>query len=238
MTDDSLLQIASRTRHLLLDFDGPICSLYAGVTAPAVADQLRRRLLTAGFHLPGDAFATADPLEVFRDAATLGQNAALHAHAELTNLEVAAVPTAKPTPGAADLITAADQTGRTVTIVSNNSIAAILAYLDSHRLPAHIRTIYGRDDADPAHMKPHPYRVHRAIAGLPHGTSPRQCSLIGDSPSDVTAGHHAQVLVIGYATKPAKRELLADAGAEAITADLADITTALHTTPIAELART
>ncbi len=238
MTGNGLRQIARRTRHLLLDFDGPICSLYAGVTAPAVADELRRRLLTAGMDLPEGAFATADPLDVFRAAATLGPDAARRAHAELTNLETAAVPTATPTPGAAGLITAADQTGRTVTMVSNNSVAAILAYLGTHDVPAHIRTIYGRDDADPTHLKPHPYRVHRAIAGLPHGTSPRHCVLVGDSSSDVTAGHHAQVLVIGYATQPARRQMLAAAGADAITADLADIATALRTTPISELART
>jgi beta-phosphoglucomutase-like phosphatase (HAD superfamily) len=238
MTDTGLLQIASRTRHLLLDFDGPICSIYAGVTAAAVADELRRRLRADGIELPGDAFDASDPLEVFRDAAILGPHAAERAHLELTNLEVDAVATAQPTPSAADLITAADQTGRTVTIVSNNSAMAIITYLGSHDVPAHIRTIYGRDDADPGHMKPHPYRIHQAIKGLPSGTSPGHCALVGDSMSDVTAGHHAQVRVIGYATKAAKRELLANAGADAITADLADLAAALRTAHIAELART
>ncbi len=88
MTENrTLRQILRGIRHLLLDFDGPICSIFAGVSASAVADQLRRRLLRAGIDLPGDTFATPDPLEVFRDAAMLGRDAAERAHAELTDLD-------------------------------------------------------------------------------------------------------------------------------------------------------
>ncbi len=31
--------IIARTRYLLLDFDGPICSIYAGLPAPTVAPE-------------------------------------------------------------------------------------------------------------------------------------------------------------------------------------------------------
>ena len=34
--------ILARTRHLLLDFDGPICSIFAGLPAATVADRLRK----------------------------------------------------------------------------------------------------------------------------------------------------------------------------------------------------
>jgi hypothetical protein len=37
------------------------------------------------------------------------------------------------------------RTGRTVTIVSNNSSAAIAAYLADHRLDSYIRAIVARD---------------------------------------------------------------------------------------------
>ena len=33
--------IIARTRWLLLDFDGPICSIYSGLPAPTVAEKLR-----------------------------------------------------------------------------------------------------------------------------------------------------------------------------------------------------
>jgi hypothetical protein len=38
----------SGARHLLLDFDGPICSIFAETPAPAVAGQLRGTLRAAG----------------------------------------------------------------------------------------------------------------------------------------------------------------------------------------------
>jgi hypothetical protein len=55
-----------------------------------------------------------------------------------------------------DRIITAARTGRTVTIVSNNSGAAIAAYLADHRLTSYIRAIVARDDHDPDRMKPDP----------------------------------------------------------------------------------
>ena len=82
-------------------------------------------------------------------------------------------------------------------------------------------------------MKPSPYRVREAVGllGADHST----CVLVGDSPADVLAGHLAGVAVIGYATKPSKAQALADVQAAAVTIDLAEITTALRTSPVAAL---
>ena len=55
--------ILARTRYLLIDFDGPICSIYAGLPAPRVAAQLRK--LFTGRQLPDDVQQTGDPIEVF-----------------------------------------------------------------------------------------------------------------------------------------------------------------------------
>jgi hypothetical protein len=66
----------------------------------------------------------------------------------LTAYETRAIPTAEPAPGSADLIMTARQTGRTVTIVSNNSGAAVAAYLADHQLTGYVRGIGARDDDD------------------------------------------------------------------------------------------
>ncbi len=121
MTGRSIGQIIKGTRHLLLDFDGPVCSIFAGTGAQNVAAQLRDTLATAGFTLPEAATETDDPLEVFRLAASVSPDAAMTAQQLLTAFQTRAIPTAKPTRGSADLIIAAPGTGRTVTIVSNNS---------------------------------------------------------------------------------------------------------------------
>jgi beta-phosphoglucomutase-like phosphatase (HAD superfamily) len=165
MTGSSLQQIIARTRHLLLDFDGPVCAVFAGTPAPQVAKQLRDSLAAAGFTLPDDAEGQDDPLEVFRAIAQGSTTPPMLAQHVLTALEVRAVKTAQPTRGSADLITAY-RTGRTVTIVSNNSGAAINAYLANHRLADYIKAVVARDDHDPERMKPSPYRVREAVGML------------------------------------------------------------------------
>jgi beta-phosphoglucomutase-like phosphatase (HAD superfamily) len=226
MTADKLTQIIAATRHLLLDFDGPVCSVFAGTPAPQVAKQLRDTLTTAGVALPGEAEDQDDPLEVFRAVARVSDQDAALAQQVLTTLEVRAVKTARPTRGSADLIVTAHRTGRTVTIVSNNSGAAITAYLADHRLTDYIKEVVARDDHDQDRMKPSPYRVREAVNLL--GAELDECAFVGDSPNDVLAGHLAGVPVIGYANKPGKVDALNRVRAATVTTSLAEITTALR----------
>ncbi len=225
MTGRTLRQIASSTRHLLLDFDGPVCEVFAGLPNSTVADQLRDSLHAARIPVPAEVAGEPDPLEVFQAVATISPDAAATAQQLLAMFETRAVASAKPTPGSADLIVTAYRTGRTVTIVSNNSEAAIQAYLEDHRLSDYIRAVLGRDH-DPAKMKPSPYRVRVAVMSLE--ADPRECVFVGDSSTDVIAGRLAGVPVIGYANKPGKDGTLNRAQADAVTTDLADITAAFR----------
>lgn len=184
--------------------------------------------------MPGEAQDENDPLEVFRAVARTSDDAAATAQDVLTALEVHAVKTAQPTPGSADLIITAEQTGRTVTIVSNNSGAAISTYLADHQLTGYIKAIVARDDHDQDRMKPSPYRVREALRML-GGGEVGECAFIGDTPSDVPAGHLAGVPVIGYANKPGKAEALTRVQAATVTTRLAEITTALRATPVTAL---
>jgi phosphoglycolate phosphatase-like HAD superfamily hydrolase len=108
-----------------------------------------------------------------------------------------------------------------VTIVSNNSGQAVAAYLNHHHLARYVSVVIGRDDPNPAHMKPSPYRVRQALQMLQ--AAPAECVLVGDSVSDVTAAHAADLAAIGYANKPGKDERLAQAGADAVITRLADL---------------
>jgi phosphoglycolate phosphatase-like HAD superfamily hydrolase len=106
--------------------------------------------------------------------------------------------------------------------------AAIAAYLADHLLTGHIRAIVARDDHDPERMKPSPYRVREAVALLDADNA--ECTFVGDTTSDVLAGHLAGIAVIGYANKPGKAEALADVQAAAVTNDLAEIIAAVRLT--------
>ncbi len=114
-------------------------------------------------------------------------------------------------------------------------VAALLAlrHLADHRLTDYIRAIVARDDHDPERMKPSPYRVREAAGGL--GGEGGECAFVGDSPTDVLAGHLAGVPVIGYANKPAKVGVLAEVQAATVTTSLAEITTALRAAPVTAL---
>ena len=94
-TGAELGAIIARTRWLLLDFDGPICSIYAGLTDATVAAQLRK--LIPG-ELPEEIANTPDPIEVFTYAATVSDELAARVEAEMADLEVAAVPHRRPDP--------------------------------------------------------------------------------------------------------------------------------------------
>lgn len=226
---DALRTLLAPIRHVLIDFDGPICSVFAGYPADQAARQLRRDLRRAGIQIPSDVEDTSDPLELFRAVAGIEDDEdADQAQKLLTDLELHAATTARPTPGARELLTATVATGRTASIVSNNAGAAITAYLNAHDLERYVTVVVGRDDHDPYRMKPNPYRVRAAVGRV--GAEPGEGIFIGDTPSDVLAGHLGGVRVIGYANKPGKFDALTEAHANAVVTNLAPITAALRAT--------
>lgn len=211
----SIAQVLAETGPILLDFDGPICTVFSTIPGPTVADQLRRVLTGHGVVLPAHITEQPDPLEVLRYTATLGdQQLTTLVDDQLRQAERQAVDGATPTPYAREVIVAAHHAGRRLAIVSNNSQPAIRAYLTCHRIDRYINHVIGRAYADPGRMKPSPLPVLDAVAAL--GAKPAACVLLGDSASDVRAAHAAGVHTIGYANKPGKRDRLAHAGAEAL----------------------
>ena len=156
--------IVSRTRHLLLDFDGPICSIYAGLPAATVADRLRK-LFGDHAQLPGEIARTADPLEVFAYAATVSEDLAARVETEMTGQELAAVATAAPTPYVHEVVTACRNSGRSVAVVSNNSSRAVRSYLARHGLDDRISLVVARTNHDPALLKPSPHLITQAAWG-------------------------------------------------------------------------
>ena len=217
--------IVSRTRHLLLDFDGPICSIYAGLPAATVADRLRK-LFGDHTQLPDDIAHTPDPLEVFAYAATVSEDLAARVETEMTDQELAAVATAAPTPYVHEVVTACQNSGRSVAVVSNNSSRAVHSYLARYGLDDRISLVVARANHDPALLKPSPHLITQAVHALNAGA--RECALVGDSVTDVEGARLAGVQSIGYANKPGKHERLTAAGAGAIINSLADLALTLR----------
>lgn len=212
MTATRLTSVLRRARTVLFDFDGPICSVFAGYPASCVAQKLHDHLATIGadLHLTGPQ--AEDPLEVLRLAAALGDDVVRQVDNLLTLAETTAVRTAVPTPGGESSIRAWAASGRRIAIVSNNSTAAVNAYLTHHGLALVVGVaVIGREYAKPHLMKPDPQPLLAALHLL--GAEPESAVLVGDSPTDIQAAHAAGVMCIGYVNKPGKREALRDADA-------------------------
>jgi phosphoglycolate phosphatase len=226
----ALDDILARTRYLLLDFDGPVCDIFAGLPAPAIAGQLRKLLTGQNHQLPDNIAQTMDPLEIFAYSATISADLAASVEAEMADLELAAVPTARPTPYVHEVVTSCRDTGRTVAIVSNNSGRAVHAYLARHGLDDRIQLIAARTSPDPALLKPSPHLIDQAITSLAAPT--RECVLIGDTTADIQAAGQAGIDSIGYANQPGKHASLTQAGAQAVISSLADLVLPLRARPL------
>jgi HAD superfamily hydrolase (TIGR01509 family) len=226
----SVTQLLAGTGPILVDFDGPMCRLFAGYPASVIAHELRDMLIAGGITVPPPIADESDPLEVLRWTAQLGHDRlARQIEEALCAAELAAAATAEPTHFATEAIVAAHATHRPVAVVSNNSQAAIEAYLASHGLNDYVGPIVGRDRCEPGKMKPHPEPIVRAVHTL--DVEPASVVLIGDSASDILAARAARVRSIGYANRPTKSQLLTDAGADAVVRSMADIARALRATP-------
>ncbi|GAA3003054.1 HAD family hydrolase [Actinokineospora diospyrosa] len=199
---------------LLLDFDGPICSVFAGVPAPVVAGRLRGVLASGGRGLPHGVSVSQDPFDVLQYAVTLGPEEAGVVEAALAAYEAEAIVGAVPTPGARELMRAWHGSDRPLVVVSNNSRVAIEAYVARHGLTHLISGISAREDARVDHLKPSPYLVDQALAGRP----PASAVFVGDSASDMLAARASAVPFVGYANKPGKVDRLA--GAAAVTTSM------------------
>lgn len=207
-----LAAVLDTTAYVLLDFDGPVCDVFAGYPAHHIAEHLRRLLSdTHDVSLPGDVLATKDPLDIIRRTAEIAPCLSTTIEIALRAAELQAVTTASPVPGSTDLLTACQATGRPVAVVSNNSAEAIHAYLRRHGLVPLVAHVQGRDTHDPDLMKPNPSPLRVALTAL--DAEPDGAVLIGDSLTDLQAARAAGVRVIGYANKPHKLTLLAHADA-------------------------
>ncbi|MEV7354424.1 HAD-IA family hydrolase [Kitasatospora sp. NPDC091276] len=210
-TPQQLADVLRPVRHVLLDFDGPVCSVFAGLPAPEVARRLREGLLATGEQAPAGAEEETDPLALLRLISDARPDRAVSTDAALAALETEAVRVARPTPGGESVLLAAARSGRLVSVVSNNAGAAITAYLAEHGLSDYVAGVFGRAPGDPSSMKPNPRLLLEAMEAA--CTGPEHCIFIGDATRDVEAGKAAGVPTIGYANKPGKDVKLVAAGA-------------------------
>lgn len=218
---ETLTEIFRRSRAVLLDFDGPVCSIFAGLPAPLVAARLKQLLQDEGAELPQDVSELDDPLKVLRRTAFFAPSLVDKVEAAFIGYEVEAAGCAEITPGVRELLDACAEVARPVVIVSNNSERAIGTFLGLAELKEQVAGVVGRPIGNPAEMKPHPRSVLRACEMV--NVSPSETVLIGDSDFDMQAAVNAGALSIGYANEPGKEAKLVEAEAGAVTSSMQEL---------------
>ena len=215
MTNNQLAAALKQTSSVLLDFDGPICSVFSTFTPAAVARELRTRLQLDA------APETNEPFQLLSYVADCEPTILASAEAELSRLESSAVLRAAPTPGAKGVLRHLREAGRPVVVVSNNSADAVRTYLAQHDLTSLVAAVSSRTDPDPTLLKPHPYLLLRAADLL--DTAISECLMVGDSATDIEAAHAAGAIAVGYANKPGKREQFERIGAAAVIDEMGEL---------------
>lgn len=225
---DPLTETLANARAILFDFDGPVCDVFAGLPGPQVARELTALLSAQDEAAGAQAARTDDPIEVLRIAHEADTELGQQVEQALTAAEVRAVAVAgRPTPGVAEALQAARSAGRGVAVVSNNSAECVRVFLGLHGLEEYVTQVVGRPSEQPHLMKPNPFPLITAAEQMHIDVT--SCTLIGDSLTDVQAAHAAGATVIGYANKPHKADLFAEAQADVITEDMQAIADALIT---------
>jgi HAD superfamily hydrolase (TIGR01509 family) len=222
VTAEALAAILRRSPVVLLDFDGPVCSVFAGYPAPQIAEELRSLVIDLVDELPAGLEGVSSPHELLAASAEISPELARHVEDALQTAEIKAVESATPTPGVDEFLAACKDAGRQLAIVSNNTGASISAYLARTGLTRYVQHIEARDPSDPGLMKPHPYLIEQAAQAL--RTTPVRCTLIGDQTTDVRAAKAIGASSVGYANKPGKDDGLSEAGADAIITHISELT--------------
>jgi beta-phosphoglucomutase-like phosphatase (HAD superfamily) len=196
----NLTDVMRPVRHVLLDFDGPVCSVFGELPAPEVARRLAEAM---DADLPAEVVGT-DPLALLSVFAERAHDTLVAAEAKLRELEIEAVQTAPITPGVVEALQAFRDTGRTVTIVSNNSQAAVLAFVAAHDLAGLVTDVCSRQHPEAELLKPNPFLLRRAI--IERDAVEKDCVMIGDSVTDFVAADAASVKSIGFARNSDKAQ--------------------------------
>ena len=206
-SDRALAALFARASCLLLDFDGPLCRLFAPGHAPAIAQEMLDLLVDEGVLLEDEGLEGNDDPHLIVRAKLEG---ALPAQLEalLAGKENLAAESAEPTSGAEDFVKAVVERGRTLAITTNTAPRSVETYLKARGLhDAFGGRIFGRSTENPRRMKPDPDCLHRAMDHL--RAKPADCLMIGDSPADALAAQAARVPFLGYAVSAPRALLLA-----------------------------
>ncbi len=200
------IELVQAADALILDFDGPVCDVFAGYPASEVAKELIKHV---DFEVETD-----DPLEVLRRAVEVGADIDA-IDLLLAELECIAIDSAIETPGVRQLLQSFDGP---VGVASNNAAKAIEGWLASVDLTGAVTWVEGRV---PRAMKPDPRSLLAVSVAISVPLS--ACVFVGDSTSDQLAASAIGVDFIGLARERSRADAFSNYGCRAIIRKVTDL---------------
>ncbi|MGW4202061.1 HAD family hydrolase [Streptomyces sp. NPDC004726] len=214
--------LLSRARGVVLDLDGPVARVFAGEPAQTAAHRMLEIAEQDGCVVERLRGCT-DPIAVLygytaemeeRNGRDGWDKAVAKMHDELDAYEWQAAASAEPTPGAEEFIRACWESGRSLSVATNNNTDAAVRILAGMNVVELFEgRVVGRS-RDALLMKPHPWSLEQAmVEGVPAAGH----LMIGDTATDYRAAMTAEMAFCGYHHERWGRERLGAAGAELIT---------------------
>lgn len=221
-------ELITNARFVLFDFDGPICRIFAGHSADDVVKDLVTWLESQGLRglLTDSERDHPDPHVVLKavNERHPRSDLVLELEERLTQQELKAVGSARPTPYADPLIRTWRAVGTRLAVATNNSPRTVKDYLGGRGLlDCFDPHIYGRT-SDLDLLKPNPDCLNRALRAM--GAAPADALMIGDTLADCLAAQRAGIPFLGYARNApdrSKETLLREAGAKVVVDSLEPI---------------
>lgn len=229
-----LAELLEDVEHVMIEFDGPVCSVFGGDSAPEAAERLRR-LAASQTELPKALRLTDDPLDFLQLASDDSSALARQIGDAVRDAEVSAVHKATATPGLISVLTAARRTRRVLSIVGDNSLEAVETYLTDRRMGKHFEAVEGRIGADASQRMPSSYLLARALGGYAtrHGVTPEQARrssvFVSASIAGVRAAGAVGVACVGFGGRRGdRRRFEEESDAAAVITDLHELADALN----------
>ncbi|MCX2730361.1 HAD-IA family hydrolase [Saccharopolyspora sp. NFXS83] len=190
-------ELISSAAGLLLDFDGPICELFAGYSPRTTAAAILAVLNREKVDFPADLHDARGGLALLEWAQFNTPELVPDIEDIQEAAELRALRTARPTPHSLATAVAATEAGLKVAVVSNNSAEVVAEYLTRRGFAEHVHDVVGREPGRAVLMKPNPDPLRRAASAL--NVPIRRCVMVGDAISDIVAANRAGASSIGYA---------------------------------------
>ncbi|MGW3120636.1 HAD family hydrolase [Streptomyces sp. NPDC001107] len=223
---EALLQLLARTSAVLFDFDGPVCRLFPHPTTE-IARHIKRTAEAHWGALDPDVRECHDSHHVLRPLWRMyerlyeeqvperppSRHPLEFAEMTVAEAELAAAANAVPAEHIDELLTHLRKLRMRLVVVSNNAERAIQRCLEGMGL-TEFEAVFGRDPHDARLMKPHPHCVRRALAHL--GVPARDCLLVGDQITDLTAARTAGTRFLGWTQDEIQAKEMERDGSDAV----------------------